>query len=800
MKTALELLKSSFGYDSFRGLQHDIVEHICDGKDALVLMPTGGGKSICYQLPALMKDGLTLVISPLISLMKDQVDALKSNGISAAFLNSSQSPDQERAIAGACRRGEIKLLYLSPEKLLTSLDTFVAKLPLNFVAIDEAHCVSQWGHDFRPEYRNLNRIRNYFPHIPFIALTATADKITRQDILQSLGLRDPRQFIASFDRPNISLTVKAGMNGRDKIRDIRQFLSQKPNAPGIIYCTSRNSTETLARELSAAGILAKAYHAGLDAAERVATQEAFINDDIQVVCATIAFGMGIDKSNVRFVLHYNLPRSIESYYQEIGRGGRDGMECSTILYYSLSDLIMLRNFAEQSGQPEISLEKLSRIQEFAESKHCRRRILLNYFGENLAENCGNCDVCKNPPQTFDGTVLIMKALSALRRINQAGHKAGSMLLIDVLRGMRNKEVLEKDLHQIKTYGAGADIPGRTWANYILQMVQLGVLEVAYDDGNCLHITSFGEKILGGSFNLFLTNPPEDNYKPFRVPRAELAEQQQTPLFDALRTLRKQIATEKKVPPYIIFHDSTLHEMLSLKPSTYNEMMTISGVSAAKMQAYGYRFLELIRSQVPESEQASSLEELLTEDQLVSFRQEMKDKTRMFRSASMANLLTGYDPDGYYRSGIDMSFFGMLKGKVSQKILTRWLKEFYRSWEKTQPGYGSNAEEEARKTQVETYFSAAQFNKFDEFMFESFKAQIAQIPMDRPTEELRSEYVKNMRLKHARHQEPWSTHETNLLRDAVALCNDLKILSGIFGRSESSLQARSVLFIDEISPA
>ena len=531
MDKAHQILKSVFGYDSFRPLQKDVIDHVISGLDALVLMPTGGGKSICYQIPALMLDGVALVVSPLISLMKDQVDALQANGIAADALNSSNEEYVNRIIQSRCQNGEIKILYISPERLMTEIPWLQQFVKISMIAIDEAHCVSQWGHDFRPEYTQLGVLEELFPGVPRIALTATADKITKADIVEQLRLNNPRIFISSFDRPNLSLDVRKAYRKRERLRTILDVINRHPNESGIIYCLSRKGTEDLAADLKSKGVDAGIYHAGLSSEERTRVQNEFINDRIHVICATVAFGMGIDKSNIRFVIHYNLPKSIESFYQEIGRGGRDGLPTETILFYNVQDLITLRGFAEESGQREINIEKLNRMQEYAEAQVCRRRILLNYFGEINECSCGNCDVCKNPPQHFDGSILMQKALSAIKRCNE---EIGFTITVDVLKGSFSPTVLAKGYDKLKTFGVGRETE------------------------NSMDSMSDEEM-----------------------------------LFEKLRELRKTIANEIGKPAYIVLSDKSLYALASEKPTNLFQLGNTYGIGEHKKEQFGERFVDLI---------------------------------------------------------------------------------------------------------------------------------------------------------------------------------------------------------------
>ena len=599
----LQTLKTYFGYDSFRPLQEEIIRHILDGNDALVLMPTGGGKSICYQLPALLREGTAVVVSPLISLMKDQVEALCANGISAGALNSSNDETENAALRRACTEGKLKLLYISPEKLLAEANYLLRDMHISLFAIDEAHCISQWGHDFRPEYTQMGILHRQFPQVPIIALTATADKITREDIIRQLHLNHPRIFISSFDRPNLSLTVKRGYRQKEKSKTILDFIARHPGESGIIYCMSRSKTESVAQMLQKQGIRTAVYHAGLSPARRDEAQDDFINDRVQVVCATIAFGMGIDKSNVRWVIHYNLPKSIESFYQEIGRAGRDGLPSDTLLFYSLADLILLTKFATDSGQEGINLEKLQRMQQYAESDICRRRILLSYFGETADHDCGNCDVCKNPPERFDGTIIVQKALSAIARTEQ---QISTGVLVDILRGTMSPEVVSKGYQQLNTFAAGREVPARDWHDYLLQMLQLGYFEIAYNENNHLKITSTGSDVLFGRATARLvvirreeTNETKQGRKrkvplPGKELPLGLPDTENEALFEALRKLRKRLADEEALPAYIVLSDKVLHLLSTSRPATIEEFGNISGIGEYKKKKYGKEFVALIR--------------------------------------------------------------------------------------------------------------------------------------------------------------------------------------------------------------
>ena len=608
-KNIKQILKSYFGYDTFRPMQEEIIQHTINGGDSLVLMPTGGGKSLCFQISALAMEGMAVIVSPLISVMKDQVGTLKACGITAEAMNSGNDEGLNRDIINRCLDGKVKLLYISPERLVGGMMQLLQQASVSLFAIDEAHCISSWGHDFRPEYIQLGDLRTLFPNVPMIALTATADKITKQDILKQLHLEHAQTFIGSFDRPNLSLNVKRGYSAREKLRSIVDVIRRHPGESGIIYCLARKTTETLAEKLKKEGISVGVYHAGLLNAERDRVQDDFLTDRVQVICATIAFGMGIDKSNVRFVAHYNLPKSIESFYQEIGRGGRDGLPCETVLYYNLGDIITLRKFADESGQQEMNFEKLQRMQEYAEAQICRRRILLNYFGETSDKSCDNCDVCHTPPQTFDGTIIVQKALSAIIRTEE---QVGFTVVIDILRGSISPDVITHQYNQLKTFAAGRDIPYRDWHDYLLQMLQMGFIEIAYNEDRHIHVTELGKEVLYGKQAVQLAVINREDFS-VKGRRRQLLEEQASAvtvggqgenkiLFERLKLLRKEIADEINSPAFVVMSDKTLHALATDMPTTLSAFGNTFGIGEHKRDTFGRRFIEVIKQYAPAKEE------------------------------------------------------------------------------------------------------------------------------------------------------------------------------------------------------
>ena len=589
-----EVLSRVFGFPSFHPLQKSIIEHVLDHKDALVLMPTGGGKSLCYQVPALCFEGLTLVVSPLVALMKDQVEALRAYGVEAAYLNSTQNAADAAQVWSALDNKKIKLLYVSPERLQTGgLAEHLVSWNLSLVAVDEAHCVSFWGHDFRPEYAQLGRLRPLWPHVPWIALTATADPAIRRDIQSQLGIDDHDVFQSSFDRPNLRLEVAPGQKRKERLLS---FVAQRPNQAGIVYCLSRAGTETVAEFLAKAGYRAEAYHAGLSTAQRSSVQERFLRDDLDVVCATVAFGMGIDKSNVRWVVHYNLPKNLEGYYQEIGRAGRDGLPADTLLFYSYADVANQLKFLDdaQPERRELMTAKLERMKQYAEAASCRRRILLGYFGESLETNCGHCDVCEHPPQTFDGTMIAQKLLSAVYR---TGGRATLRQCALLLRGSHAQDIVERGWHDLKTFGAGRDLRFEEWMEYGAQLINGGWATIAYDRGLALQLTDQSLPVLRGEKSVALVRILSAQEKKEAAPKAsskDLAAEVPSDLFEKLREVRKRIADENDVPAYVVFSDKTLKDMAARAPATDQEFGQVLGVGDRKREVYGRPFLAAIR--------------------------------------------------------------------------------------------------------------------------------------------------------------------------------------------------------------
>jgi len=587
-----KILKEFFGYDKFRSQQKEVIEHALSGQDSIVIMPTGGGKSICFQIPALIFENVTLVISPLISLMKDQVDSLQANGINAAFFNSSQSDFEKRIIIDDCIENKIKLLYVSPETLVHAFDGWLKNIPVSMVAIDEAHCVSMWGHDFRPEYGQIKALRSYYDSIPFIALTATADKITRKDIIDQLALKSPQLFLSSFNRENLSLSVRSQVPKKKKEKEIIQFINQRQGETGIIYCLSRKETEAWSTFLNNNGISSKFYHAGLAADMREAIQDGFINDHFTVICATIAFGMGIDKSNVRWIIHNNLPKNIEGFYQEIGRAGRDGLPSDTVLYYNYRDVVLLNDFVKESEFKETYQEKIKRILNYAEATSCRRNILLSYFGEFNDTPCNNCDVCINPPEFIDGKIIAQKALSGIMRSNQ---QVGLNMLINILRGAQTMDLFDKGYQTLKTYGVGKEYSFADWQHYLNQLINLGLIEIAYDDYLKLKITPAGDEILRTDKVLKLSRPIIQKKLKTKEKKTLSSSSPNEALLENLKTFRKEIAVKNKVPAYVIFHDATLKEIASLKPKTEQEMLEIQGLGKIKVKRFGKKIIEIVSS-------------------------------------------------------------------------------------------------------------------------------------------------------------------------------------------------------------
>ena len=590
----LDVLREVFGYQSFRSGQDAVIEQLVAGNDVLAIMPTGGGKSLCYQIPALVRPGLAIVVSPLIALIKDQVDALRANGVAAAGLHSGLARDELLEVYSQLWRGDLKLLYIAPERIL--LPDFLARLqdlPLSLIAIDEAHCISQWGHDFRPEYAELGRLKQLFPHIPIAALTATADDATRIDILNRLGLHEPFVHLASFDRPNIRYTLVEKFKPSEQLL---HYVQKQAGQCGIVYCTSRKRTEEVADLLKVRNIRAACYHAGLPAEDRARVQDAFIRDDLDIVVATVAFGMGIDKPNVRFVVHYDIPKNIESYYQETGRAGRDGLPAEALLLFDPADIERVRGLLENNENPEqrqVEIFKLNLMSAFAEAQTCRRQVLLNYFGEYHAKPCGNCDICLDPPKTYDGTEDAQKALSCVYRV---GQRYGMGHVIEVLRGAQSQRIRELGHDKLSTYGIGKEQSHEYWLSVLRQLIHKGLLVQNITRHLVLQLTEAARPILRGEQPLELAVPRTEllSAKKLRRRELELAQGEDAALFRELRKLRKQLAEDEGIPPYVVFNDATLLELAQFKPTNDDEMLMINGVGYRKLERFGEAFLECIR--------------------------------------------------------------------------------------------------------------------------------------------------------------------------------------------------------------
>ncbi|MBI3135391.1 MAG: DNA helicase RecQ [Bacteroidetes bacterium] len=672
-----KILQDYFGYKTFRPLQREIIEHTLSGQDSLVIMPTGGGKSICFQIPSLGFEHITLVVSPLISLMKDQVDALHANGIKAAFFNSSLSEFEKSQLMDDCAGNRIKLLYMSPESLLHAVKTWLRKIPVSLLVVDEAHCVSMWGHDFRPEYQLIHHLREVFPDAPMMAVTATADKITRRDIAEKLGLRNYQLFLASFQRSNLKLSVRSQVAKNKKEKEIVEFIREREGESGIYYCLSRKETEEWSAFFNSNGISSRFYHAGMAAAEREKVQDGFIRDEYTVICATIAFGMGIDKSNVRWIIHNNLPKNIEGYYQEIGRAGRDGLPSDTILYYNYRDVVLLNDFIKDSEFKEVYQEKIKRMLHYAEASTCRRNIVLSYFGETITENCGNCDNCLSPPTLFDGSVLAQKALSAVSRAHEA---VGINLLVNILRGADTLEIHEKKLNLVKTYGAGKEHSFAEWQHFINQLINQGVLEIAYDNHLHLKLTDLSGRVLKGDqkINLAALKERVAEKKSERKQKSSLTADEQ--ILEELKVWRKQIAAENKVPAYVIFHDSTLTEIAARKPQNSKELLEVQGMGQTKFERFGNTILEIVASfnDSPKKDKRSTFEQTFELYQQGLTVEEMAVNRQMTENTIYGHLARLYEEGKPVNLHQFVSEFEVSKVKEARKKLnhTNQLKPIF----------------------------------------------------------------------------------------------------------------------------
>ncbi|WP_064667936.1 DNA helicase RecQ [Pseudoalteromonas prydzensis] len=591
VRSPAAILKQVFGYSEFRDGQETVINAALNGQDTLVLLPTGGGKSVCYQVPALALSGLTVVISPLISLMQDQVSQLRALGVKAAYINNSLNRDEQQQIYQQLHSGLIKLLYVAPEKVLQhEFKERLSHLNISLFAIDEAHCVSHWGHDFRPHYCRLSELKQHFPHVPMMALTATADKATRFDIVQQLGLTAPYIHTGSFDRPNIRYTIEEKFK---PLAQLLRYLKEQQNQSGIIYCTSRKRVDEIAEKIADAGMNAAAYHAGMSNEQRQFVQTGFARDDIQIVVATVAFGMGINKPNVRFVLHYDIPKSIESYYQETGRAGRDGLAAEAIMYFDPADIGRVRRFfedIEDEQRRRVEEQRFNAMASFAEAQTCRRQILLNYFSEYQREPCGNCDICLNPPKSFDGTLVAQQALSCVYRAEQ---RFGLGYIVELLRGANTSRIRDNNHHQLSTYGIGKDHSSEFWLSILRQLIHQGLLSQDITQGSALRLTEGARAIFKGEYALQLAEPRLQAKHVYQDKLAQFNYDKK--LFAKLRALRKELADADDVPPYVVFNDKTLAEMAQLMPTNDSEFLKVSGVGFTKLNKYGSPFLQAIRN-------------------------------------------------------------------------------------------------------------------------------------------------------------------------------------------------------------
>lgn len=668
MKQARKILKDVYGYDKFRGAQEQVIEHLLSKKDSLVIMPTGGGKSICYQIPAMAQDGFAIVVSPLIALMEDQVSSLIQNGVKAAALNSNMSIAEQQQTFDEIDKGELKLLYVSPERVNNErFHTFIKRINVSFFAIDEAHCVSIWGNDFRSDYVELGQLKKYFPDIPLIALTATADEATREDIMNQLNIPSAKLYLSSFERDNIYLT---SLPAQDRVKKIIRFILNQQGGAGIVYCLSRKGTENLANKLNLAGINASYYHAGMSSSDRSNVQRNFQNDQIQVICATIAFGMGIDKPNIRFIVHYNMPKNIESYYQEIGRAGRDGAISSTILFSNYNDFVQLSSFIEESPANEtfkgVQKAKLQRMWEYASGHACRTNFILNYFGEYRYEPCGRCDNCRTPPLKFDGTVVAQKALSAIIR---SGESVNIELLINVLRGSGAREVYEKKLNEIKTYGVGRDLPYLNWKSYITQMINQGLVSIDFTKGNVLCTTPASREVLKGERGIELVEFIKDRDKKATRPKSK-KKMATDALYEKLREWRNDVAKKQGIPAYTVLNNKSLEELAGTKPTKLEQLWKITGIGQAKFDRYGHTIINLIRDYIVSNPAGTSIKggTRLKTYEMFKAGQSIEDiaKEREMTVGTIASHLAQL-----YSEGEEVEMERLIKKEEMEEIAKQW---------------------------------------------------------------------------------------------------------------------------------